>query len=117
MKTTTTQTPEFNILPGAPSLLDQLATMIPTGDMPRVAKDAVGVLAMIEGVSAERQQSSVASYSLGALLATDLEDEHSRTVAVIAAALLGAAKAGPSTASERVRMAIVVLSARYDAEL
>ena len=115
--TTTKTTPEFEISPGAAPLLAQLEAFLPREVMCRSALGAAVTLETISDMSAELQQSEVALFSLAVLQATDLTSEASVSVAITAAALLGAAKAGPGTATERVRSALCDIAERYDADL
>lgn len=100
----------------AESLLDQLDRALTPEIMSLAAVCSAGRFEFAADQPAEEQAALVAKLSTAVLRDVDAASPDSVAYAVGAAALLMAAKAGPSTASERIRTAAGMLSERYQAD-
>lgn len=116
MKATRLTTVEFDFGIDAPPLLDQMDTQFDVGDMAAGAMHAAALFSWAEDQTAVAQAELAGKLSIAALRNVVPNDIKSVAVAVGAAALLMAAKAGPATASERISRAAKLLSDRYQSD-
>lgn len=111
-----TNNAEFDFSSRAIPLLDQLDQKVTPAQMSRAAVKACNLLTWATDQSAVEQASLVSRMSIATLRNTNLAVPDSLAAAVGVAALLSSAQAQRTTASERIRLAIVMLSERYQAD-
>lgn len=100
----------------APPLLDQLDKRLTLPLVTAAATAGYKLLDWAADQCAESQALFAQSMSRQALSEVDTTEMLSIASAVVAAAILTAAKLGPSTPSERIRLAATMLSERYQAD-